>query len=268
MPKQTFGGDDDTEYTEEEEKKKLKLSKFELEPDYNVRDLFWKILASYAATKSPGKDLSKIKEQRIPLEKSAISVLESRRSHFYGLSPQFVARYALMMFVDGGWGDAFIDFLCDTRQSKVESWKYVVQALKNLLAMEKYRIKITEYFSTEIRNSKLYPCILFYLPKLKDKKLVEKVRRETSIYAKGEMEENQMNAIDAIALLDDEEVKGIMLNLLRHWDVKVRKKVAEKLKSMKLAAKDIELIKRRIEVEPDKDIKNILNRKVKTWKKR
>ena len=100
------------------------------------------------------------------------------------------------------------------------------------------------------------------------KNLVENVRRETSIYAKGEMEENQMNAIDAIALLDDEEVKNIMLNLLRHWDVKVRRKVAEKLKTMKLEAKDIELIKGRVEAEPDKDIKNILNRKVKSWKKR
>lgn len=269
MAKQTFGGDDDTEYVDEEEKKKPKLSKFELEPDYNIRDMLWKILGSYAATKTPGIDLSKMTEHRFALEKSAVSVLEGRRSHFYGLSPQFVSRYSIMMFVDGGWNDAFIAFICDAKEGKGGIWKPVVQALKNLLSKEKYGGEITEILRIAIRDAKIYPCILFYLPKLKDKRLVEKVRRELNIYARGEMEENQMNALDAISLLEgDEEVKKIMLALLRHWDVKVRKKAAEKLKGMKLEHRDIELIKARAEAEPDKDIKNILNRKVKSWKRK
>ena len=269
MAKQTFGGDDDTEYIEEEEKKRPKLSKFELEPDYNIRDMLWKILGSYAATKTPGMELSKMKEHRFALEKSAVSVLESRRSHFYGLSPQFLCRYSMMMFLDGGWEDAFITFMCDAKESRMENWKPVVHALKNLLSTEKYRGKITEYFSTGIRDSKIYPYILFYLPKLNDKRVVEKLRRELGIFARGEMEENQMNALDAMSLLeDDEEVKKIMLVLLKHWDVKIRRKAAEKLKTIKLEHKDVELIKNRISAEPDKDIKNILNRKVKSWKRK
>lgn len=268
MAKQTFGGDDDTEYVADEEKKKLKLSKFELGPDYNIRDMLWKILGSYAATKTPGTELSKLTEHRFALEKAAVSVLEGRRSQFYGLSPQFVARYGIMMFLDGGWNDAFLSFICDAKESRMESWKPVVHALKSLLSSEKYRGKISEIFGNEIRNSKTYPCILFYLPKLKDRRLVEAMRREVGIFARGEMEENQMNALDAISLLKgDEEVKKIMLALLRHWDVKVRKTAAEKLKDIKINADDVEIIKNRIEAEPDKDIKNILNRKVKSWKK-
>jgi hypothetical protein len=173
-----------------------------------------------------------------------------------------------MMFLDGGWDDAFTSFICDAKESRMESWKPVVQALKSLLSAEKYRERINGIFSSEIRNSKIYPCMLFYLPKLKDRKLVEAVRREVSIFARGEMEENQMNALDAISLLEgDAEAKNIMVSLLRHWDVNVRRKAAEKLKDMKIEARDVELIKNRIEAEPDKDIKNILNRKVKSWKK-
>lgn len=269
MAKQAFGGDDDTEYVEEEEPKKLKLSKFELAPDYNIRDLLWKILGSYEESGKPGVELSKFKEHRFALEKAAISVLEGRRSHFYGLSPQFVARYSMMMCIDGEWNDAFMNFICDAKESKVQSWRSVVLALKHLISAEGYGTKITGLFVNEIRNPKKYPCILFYIPKIKDAGLAENLKRELSIFARGEMEENQMNALDAVTLLEeDTEVKNILISLLRHWDVKVRKKAAEKLKNLKLNKNDIEIIEKRMEAEPDKNIKNMLKRKVKKWKRK
>ncbi len=267
MGKQTFGGDDDEEAAEETQKK-LKLAKFELGPDYNIRELFWKILGSYAATKTPGTDLSKISNQRISLVRVAVSVLESRKSSFYGLSPQFVSRYTLMMALDGGWEDAFIEFIEHAKESRAEAWKPVVQALKNLLSSEKYRSRILEYFKTAIRNSDIYPYILFYLAKIKSRELVMELKREVGIFARGEMEQNQLNAMEALALISDEEdVRNIFMTLLSHWDLKTRRKVAEIMKDMKMDEKTAEFIKRRIESEPDEEIKKILKRKVKAWKR-
>ncbi len=267
MGKQTFGGDDDEEAAEEIQKK-LKLSKFELGPDYNIRDLFWKILGSYAATKTPGIDLNKVKSQRIALVKAALSVIESKGSHFYGLSPQFVARYTLMMVFDGEWEDAFMKFLEDARESKIKAWEYVVQAMRHLLKTE-YKQKTKEYLKIALRNSEAYPYALFYLPKLKDKELVNELRKEVSIFARGDIDRNQLNAIESIALLkEDEEVKRILLSLLNHWDVKIRRKVAGIIKDMKLDREDYELLKRRMEAEPDEEIKRILKRKVAGWKRK
>ncbi len=225
MGKQTFGGDD--EEAAEEIQKKLKLSKFELGPDYNIRDLFWKIMASYAATKTPGINLSKIENEKIPLVKVGISVLVGKKSLFYGLSPQFVARYTLMMTIDGNWDNAFIEFLEEARESRANAWKPVVQALKHLVSTEKYKNRIKEYFKIAIRNPESYSYILFYLPKIKDKELTGGLKRELSIFARGETEENQLNAIDSLALLEDEDVRNILLGLLNHWDVKIRRKAVE-----------------------------------------
>ncbi len=266
MGKQTFGGDDDEEAAEEIQKK-LKLSKFELAPDYNIRDLFWKILASYAATKTPGMDLKKISNQRMALVKTALSVLESRGSHFYGLSPQFVARYTLMMVLDGGWNDAFMEFLEDAKESKAQAWQYVVQAMRSLLKTE-YKQKMKEFMKIVLRNSNAYPYALFYLPKIKDKELVNEFRKEISIFARGDIDQNQINAIDALAMLDDEEVKKLMLSLLNHWDVKIRRKAAGIVRDMKLDNEDYALVKRRMDAEPDEEIKKILKRKVAKWKKK
>ncbi len=268
MGKQTFGGDDDTEYTDEQQKK-LKLSKFELGPDYNIRDLFWKILGSYAATKTPGTDLKKIENQRMALVKVALSVLESRSGNSYGLSPPFVARYTLMMVLDGGWEDAFMEFIEDAKESRAKAWEHVVKAMRHLLKTEKYKQRLDGYFRTAIRNSNAYPYVLFYLPKIGDERLVSELRKEVSIFARGDVDENQLNAMGALALIAEEEDVGkLLLHLLNHWDVKIRKKAAELLKDVKMDGEKYEFLKKRMEAEPDEGIKRILKRKVASWKRK
>ncbi|NYZ77413.1 hypothetical protein H0O02_03805 [Candidatus Micrarchaeota archaeon] len=267
MEKQTFGGDDDSEQPAAQQKK-LKLSKFELGPDYNIREIFWKIMASYATTKSPGMDLAGLHNQRIALMRSALSVMESRESGFYGLSPQFIARYAMMMALDAGWEDAFLELIGRARESRAESWQPVVQALKHLLASEKYRKKAVDCMKAGIRNSGSYPSILFYVPKIGDKELVSELKREISIYARGDVDENQLNALDSLAMLaGEEDVKGMLLSLLSHWNVDIRRKVAGIIKGVALDEKSAALINRRIEAEPDEEIKRVLKKKVMSWKK-
>jgi hypothetical protein len=74
MPEQTFGGDDEGGGIEQP-RKKIPLSKFGLSPDINIRDVFWKIMASYAATKKPGMELSALENSFSVLAVMSVGLL-------------------------------------------------------------------------------------------------------------------------------------------------------------------------------------------------
>ena len=116
MPKEAFGGDDDSESPPE--KKKLSLDKFNLSPDVNIRDLFWSIMGSYAATKKPGVDLNTLDNDSFVLMRVALSVLSTQQTENYGLSPRFVSMYSVMMMLDGGWDPALGEFLEQASEEK------------------------------------------------------------------------------------------------------------------------------------------------------
>jgi len=267
MSKQTYGGDD--EEAPSEETKRPKLSKFELAPDTNIRDLFWKIMASYAATKGPGMELSELYSQRFALEKASVAIMEGERSNLYGMSPRFVAQYTLMMFLDAGWEDAFLQFISDIKESKGDGWKAIVRALQNMLLSENYRALIRKYFQKAIRNQNTYQDVLFYLPRIKDAALIAEFKRELIIYARGDADEGQENAMKSLALLEgDEDAKEVILNLLKHWDADVRRKAATLIKDMKIDESGMEFIEKRAEAETNDEIKRMLMRKVSLWKRK
>jgi len=266
MPKQAFGGDDDTEY-EIEEEKKPKLSKFGLRPDANIRDVFWKIMASYATTKTAGVNAKRTYEHRFTFIKIARSLLERKQSHYYGMSPQFVVRYLMMLFLDNGWADAAAQLLAELREGKEKSWKHVVHALRHLIKTEKYKEKIFAIIKAIIRDTEAYPIALFYIANLKNKEIAEESKKELYIFARGDTEENQRNAIDSIAMLkDDEEATKMMITLLGHWDAEIRKTAARCLKSMKMNKEIKDMIKKKFESETDDEVKKTIKRMIK-WKK-
>lgn len=266
MPKQAFGGDDDTEY-EVDEEEKPKLSKFGLRPDANIRDVFWKVMASYATTKKSGVDPKRIQEHRFTFIKIARSLLERKQSHYYGMSPQFVVRYLMMLFLDNGWSDAAAQLLAELKEGKEKSWVHVLHALRYLVKTEKYKGEIFALLKALIRDTEVYPVALFYIANLKNKEIIEQTKKELYIFARGDTEENQRNAIDSIALLkDDMEASKMMITLLGHWDVEIRKTAAKYLKDMKIDKDIKEMINKKFESESDEDVKKALKRVMK-WKK-
>ena len=135
MPKEAFGGDDD-EGAAPEERKKPALSKFGLAPDTNIRDVFWKIMGSYAATKKPGMDLSGREHDRFALMRVALSVLSRPHNESFGLSPRFIARYALMMMLDGGWLDTLTEFLEKGTDNRLRIGQDIAFSLRKLMEQE------------------------------------------------------------------------------------------------------------------------------------
>jgi hypothetical protein len=258
MPKQGFGGDGDEE--EPEETKKLGLEKFGLSPDFNIRDLFWKIMGSYAATKKPGVDLASLKNDRFALMRVGVSVLSNENVGYSGLSPRFISTYTVMMLLDGGWMDAFTEFLEAALQKRLNMTDYVVASLKKLLAHDDYKEKISGQLSKMLRSNDAIPVSLEYIAYMKSRDLSLALKKELIIFARGDIGENQHNAIKAISsIADDPDVIKSFIILLSHWDKEARLAAALVLKGVE--NKDVkDAAAKRLETETDEDIKKILKR--------
>ncbi|MFH1784825.1 MAG: HEAT repeat domain-containing protein [Candidatus Micrarchaeota archaeon] len=258
MPKETFSGDDDKGGVLPPPKKKLVLDKFGLSPDVNIRDVFWKIMASYAATKKPGIDLTKLKHEVYALIRIALSAISNPKSESYGLSPKFIAYYTIMMIIDGNWNDNFVEFLSLSSDQKTAAKKDIIFALKKLMGQEKYREAITNALGSALRGKGSSSVALEYIAKLKSEQIVNTLKKELIIMARGDIGENQLNAIDAIAMIkSDEDVKKAFITLLSHWDVETRRAIVEILKTVK--DEDVKAAaEKRLPVENDERIRAVL----------
>ncbi|MFH0885091.1 MAG: hypothetical protein V1861_05265 [Candidatus Micrarchaeota archaeon] len=259
MPKEAFGGDDSSRSAPE--KKKIGLSRFGLSPDANIRDVFWRIMGAYAATKKPGLELSTLANDRFALMRIAITVLSSQHGERYGLSPKFIASYSLMMIIDGEWNDAFSEYLEKACEKKLGIKKDVTSALKKLLAQEKYSKAIGESLGTMVRGRDSGAVALEYIADLESNELVLALKKELMIIARGDIGQNQLNAIKAIALIrEDEEIRKSLIILLSHWDAQARFAAAEALLGMQDNPDVKAAVAQRLESERDEEIIKLLKR--------
>jgi 2-oxo-4-hydroxy-4-carboxy--5-ureidoimidazoline (OHCU) decarboxylase len=230
MPKETFGGDDEGD-AGGEERKKLDLSKYDLPPDVNIRDTFWEIMASYAATRKPGVDLSTLENDRFTLMRIALSVLSRPHAAEYGLSPKFLARYSFMMLLDGQWDDALLQFMekgLESRQSEE-----VRNALAYMLTQEGYQERLGEHLNRMLRSKEGVDTAIAFLAASKDAGLARSMRREVIIIARGDIGDNQMNAIRVLGLMrEEEDAKKALIAILSHWDDAARLEAALALEGM------------------------------------
>ncbi|HID73165.1 TPA: hypothetical protein EYP38_04435 [Candidatus Micrarchaeota archaeon] len=262
MPDQTFGGDDDDSGGYVEEPKKLKdLHKYGLSPDKNIRDVFWDIMGSYAATKKPSRELAELDNDRFALVKVAVTVLENPQSQHYGLSPLFVARYSMMMMLDADWNDSFGEFLEGCKESRGRAATHILSSFKYLWRETEYQPKIIEYFRSMLRSRRGAPTALHFTARLKNRELIQGLKRELVILARGDVGENQMNAIAALALLSaDPDVIKTLQVLLAHWDSEVRRLAATCLLAHK-GENDVKLTaQKRLMAEQNEDVKKILKK--------
>jgi hypothetical protein len=261
MPKEAFGGDDDASGGGDGGKKKITLSKFGLSPDTNIRDVFWKIMGAYAATRKPGVELREMENDRFSLMRVALSFLSNPSGYQYGLSPRFIAAYALMMMADGGWKDAFAEFLEKGLESRGGAREEITQAMRRLMAMERYKPMLTENLTGMLRGRGKTGVALAYIAGLESRELSAALKKELMIIARGDIGENQLNAIKAISLLrDEEDVRKSLIVLLSHWDASARLAAAEVLSTLS-GERDVRAAaEKRLISETDEDVKKVLQK--------
>jgi hypothetical protein len=259
MPKEAFGGDDSGGSAAA--RKKPKLDRFGLEPDTNIRDQFWRIMASYSTTKKPGEDLSALTEERFTLMRMSLSTLSNPASANYGPAPKFIALFSAMMFLDAGWKDAFMEFLEEGSEAKPEVMKEISSAIRKMMQHEGYRGAIGESFTAMLRARETSSIALAYIAAVESEELSRALKKELVIFARGDIGENQQNAIKAITLIkDDQEVKKSLIVLLSHWDAEARLASARALEGMKDDPDVMAAAARRRGSETDQQVKKILER--------
>lgn len=257
MPKEAFGGDEGGGGNED--KKKPGLSKFGLTPDVNIRDVFWKIMDSYAATKKPGLELSSLEHDRFALMRVALSVLSSQHGEYYGIAPKFVVTYTIMMMIDAGWKDAFIEFLEKAHESRGNVVDSISLSLKDLLMQEEYKKILMEHFSGMVRSRHTNTVALAYIAQINNVELAASMKKELIILARGDIGQNQLNAIKIISeMKTDEEVKKSLIILLSHWDAEARLAAANALNEVSGDNEVRNAAKKRFEMETDPEVKKIL----------
>jgi len=265
MPKETYGGDD-TEQTSESERK-VRLDKFGLGPDKNIRDLFWEIINSKAEKKELGREKMDIaRENRFTLIDIARGIIEKRHSTGYGLSHQRLVRYLFEFFIDVNWSDALVEMLVKFTEKKL-TLEILLSAIKQMNKKEEYKEKMKIIFKQLIRNPNIYPIALDYLSKMNDSDIAITVKDELKMFAQGDAIENQIKAIEALSTINNEECAGIIVSLLSNWDVEIRRKAAESLRKMDINEDMIEKIKEKIESESDEEVRKTLQRVIGKWKK-
>lgn len=250
MPKQSFGGDDDVEIIKEE--KPPSLDRYGLSPDTNIRDMFWKIMESYSSTKKPGIDLSILEKDRFALMRVAVSILSQNQSEQYGLMPKTITALTIQMMIDGKWQDAFSEFLGLALNKKHNIKNYVMAILKKINVKD-----ISEILSAMLRDGNNSSIALEIIAEIENKELNQELKKELIIFARGDIGLNQKNAIKAISMLDDDEVKKSFLILLSHWDSDARLEAAKALKKMNDPKVKAE-IQKKMHSETNSEIRAIL----------
>lgn len=258
--KQSHGGDDNDSGAPPQAMKKPSLKKFASMPDTNIRDLFWRIMAEYAAKQGQGVDPAPYQDMRSSLIRIALSVLENPASAYHGLSPAFTALYTLTLVLDGGWEDMFIAILDATAPATSKARKPMARAMLRLLSQQSYRARVTPYLERAIKEPTLTAVVLEYLVEMGDPTLISALKKWLLVIAQTDIESNQIYAIGALASLPtDEETKALFLRLLSHWDPQTRKAIATLLASRK-DAQVLQEAKRQLAVETDEEVKSLLQR--------
>jgi hypothetical protein len=259
MPKEAFGGGDEGGGGGEE-KKKIGLSRFGLSPDANIRDVFWRIIGSYAATKKPGVELGPLENERFALMRAAVSVLSSPHNDQYGLPPKFIATYSLMMMADGGWKDVLSEFLVKGSEFQ-GAREEITQALRRLLASDRYRQGVMDCLGAMLRGRNAGGVALSYIAGLGSEELSRALKKELMIIARGDIGENQQNAIKAISFMGkDEDVRKSLIILLSHWDASARLAAAEVLEAHSSEPDVKQAAHKRLQSESDEDVKRVLQK--------
>jgi len=262
MPKETFGGDDEGGAAVEEKKRKLDLSKYSKGPDMNIRDVFWSIVGTYGAKKGHVPDFSGLENDRFALVRVAIGAISGPSPLRVRLTPGHIARYSIMMVLDAGWQDCFTEFLedCAPRESQR---KAVLAGLKKIEEDLAYSRRLVESLRMMLRQHETSAIALRYAAELRSAKMTEELKKELTIFARGDIGENQLNAMATLAMLPgDLEVIKTMTLLLSHWDEAARKAAAEFLLKNRSAEGDA-AAGRRLDKETDPLVRAVLEKIIK-----
>ncbi len=215
-----------------------------------------------AYDKEEKPDLADLKNDMIALVRAAIGAVARPSPLHEQITQSKAARYSMMMLLDSEAEEEFVKFL-DECQRKPAERGAILQAMKRMVAQKEYFDKFTAFLRAMLRTRDNSQVALDYIAKLGNKELAFELKKELVIFARGDIGENQLNAMDSLALIpkDEDSIKTFTV-LLSHWDETARHAAAEIILKHK-TEEGISAAKKRIGSETDPEIKMILEKIIK-----
>ncbi|MBN2478375.1 hypothetical protein JXB01_03745 [Candidatus Micrarchaeota archaeon] len=202
--KQTHGGGDDIEY-EDEEEKKINLSKYLENSDYNLSGVLEKILLAYKKEQDIRKELEKLKHERMALFRIALRNIESggEIEKKLRMGRTDIAYYSILVLLDMEWYDVFSKMVTETFKKEGHPPQIIVAMNKAFQKNKEKFIEFIEEMITDIDNEE----VISLVSEMGNKDLVSSLKKELIFIARDDIGKNKSNAIHSLSLLcGDREV--------------------------------------------------------------
>jgi hypothetical protein len=124
----------------------------------------------------------------------------------------------------------------------------------------RYAEKLVAFMRSMLRLRENSGVALAYIANSSSKELVSELKKEIVIFARGDIGENQLNAIACLGLIpQDEDSQKTMAMLLSHWDEEARRAAAEIILKNRTET-GVSAAKKRVNSETDPQIKELLKK--------
>ncbi len=223
--KQSHGGGDDIE--EENTEKRVKLEKYLNTSDFNLTDLFERIVKAYKNNEDVKKILEKIKHDRMSLLRAGIRSMQNGMPHLK-ITKSTIAEYLIRMTFDKDWKDVFKHLIVETYNRKTKHPLHLIIGMNKIFKKKEiiFSSWISE-FLLDIDNEEFISLI----NEMHNDRLTEKLKKHLMLIAKDDVKNNKKNAIGSLVDIveKDAEVLKFFIFIFRKRDDEGHKFILEYL---------------------------------------
>ncbi|MCP4647004.1 MAG: hypothetical protein GY852_04610 [bacterium] len=213
----------------------VKMSKHKLSSDANPREIFWVMVEAYREGEGFDALVKKYEGIREALVNIGCSVLqEPPKAHRMKVPKATLAKCLFTMIVKGQWGDVLERALNNLYGRKKGPDLKMMMAFGDGFANNKELVG--GWIKGILGEDRPSEAVLSYVTNLGDKELVEYVRGELLNTARTEINEPQVYAMEALAILlpGDADVAKLFVDMMDDWDLETKRVALETLKLYKV----------------------------------
>lgn len=215
----------------------VKMSKHKLSSDANPREIFWVMVEAYREGKGFDALVEKYAGIREALVNIGCSVLqESPKAHRMKVAKATLAKCLFTMIVKGQWGDVLERALNNLYARKKGPDLNMMMAFGDAFTHNKELVG--GWIKGILSEDRPSEAVLSYISNVGDEELVDYIRGEMLNIARTEINEPQVYAMEALAILlpNDADVSKLFVDMMDDWDLETKRVALETLKIQKVEA--------------------------------
>ena len=209
----------------------VKMSKHKLSSDANPREIFWAMVEAYKEGEGFEEKVKKYEGIREALINIGCTVIEEPpKAQRMKIAKAKLAKCLIAMIIIGRWEDVLERALSNLYGRKKGPDLNMLMAFGD--GFTNNRELVGEWIKKSLGAERPSEEILAYVAQLGDGEMAKYLRVELLNVARTEINEPQVHAMEALALLlpDDGEVSKLFVDMMDDWDVETKKIALETLK--------------------------------------